>query len=126
MEDNTFERLNVTDTLAIVAELEHLRRHLLRSVLFVPEEDRLFYLTEASRCQKIRREYMKKYFPVRQQDWCIVKSCATLRQLLYETTSSDFDTLQEVDYLVDEIMTKVTGKDLSDCESCRTDAIDTV
>lgn len=126
MKDDTFEKLNVTDSLAVVAELEHLRRHLLRSAQFVPEEDRLFYLVEASRCQKIRRDYMKKYFPVRQQDWCIVKSCATLRQLLYETTSSDFDTLQEVDNLIDEMMTKVTGKDLSDCESCRTDSIDAV
>ena len=121
MEDNVFERLNVTDSLAVVAELEHLRRHLLRSAQFVPEEDKLFYLVEASRCQKVRREYMKKYFPVRQQDWCIVKSCATLRQLLYETTSSDLDTLKDLDALIDEVMGKVTGKDPSDCEACATD-----
>lgn len=69
---------------------------------------------------------MKKYFPVRQPDWCVVKSCATLRQLLYETTSSDFETLQEVDSLIDEVMSKVTGKDLSECEACKSDQIDTV
>ena len=116
-----YDKLNVTDSLAVVGELEHMRRHLLRSVQYADEDDKIFYLVTAKQCQEMRRKYMAKHFPVDTKLWCLVKSAATLRQLLYETTSDDVELLKEIDTLVDDIMEKATGKDLSECESCRQD-----
>jgi protoheme ferro-lyase len=35
--------------------------------------------------------------------------------------SDDVETLKDIDDIVDGIMEKATGKDLSECESCRQD-----
>lgn len=65
---------------------------------------------------------MEKNFPVDTKLWCLVKCAATLRQLTYETTTKDIEFLKEIDAIVDEIMEKATGKDLSECEACRQDS----
>lgn len=116
-----YDKLNVTDSLALVGELEHTRRHLLRSAQYADEEDQVFYLVLAKQCQEARRKYMEKNFPVDTKFWCLVKCAAVLRQLTYETTTKDLEFLKEIDSIVDEIMEKATGKDLSECESCRQD-----
>ena len=116
MDDNTHKKLSITDTLAVVGELEHLRRHILRSVQYMDDDDsKLFWLVEASKIQQMRRTYMKKFFPVKEKYWCIVKSCATLRQLIYETSDKDLDEFRQYDTLIDEIMSEIMGQDLSGC-----------
>lgn len=117
-----YDKLNVTDSLAVVAELEHTRRHLLRSAQYADEDDQVFYLVLAKQCQEARRKFMEKNFPVDTKLWCLVKCAAVLRQLTYETTTKDLEFLKEVDAIVDEIMEKATGKDLSECEACRQDS----
>ena len=116
-----YDKLNVTDCLALISELEHMRRHLLRSVQYADDDDKIFYLVTAKQCQELRRKYMEKYFPVDTKMWCLVKSAATLRQLSYETMSDDVDMLKEIDDIVDNVMEKATGKDLSECEACKQD-----
>ena len=116
-----YDKLNVTDSLALVGELEHTRRHLLRSAQYADEEDQVFYLVLAKQCQEARRKFMEKNFPVDTKLWCLVKCAATLRQLTYETATKDLEFLKEIDSIVDEIMEKATGKDLSECESCTSD-----
>lgn len=117
------QKLNITDALALIGELEHLRRHILRSVQYMDDNDnKVFWLVEADKCQRIRREYMAKYFPVGEKFWCMVKCCASIRQLNYETFSKDFGDLKELDLLVDEVMSEIMGEDLSGCEACRSDS----
>lgn len=116
-----YGKLNVTDCLALIGELEHARRHCLRSVQYADDDDKIFYLVTAKQCQELRRKYMEKHFPVDTKLWCLVKSAATLRQIAYETMSDDVETLKDIDDIVDGIMEKATGKDLSECESCRQD-----
>lgn len=124
MDNSTHEKFSITDTLALVGELEHLRRHIIRSVQYMNDDDsKLFWLVQADRCQRLRRDYMKKYFPVDEKYWCIVKACATLRQMLYETFSKDVEELKDVDGMIDEIMTEVLGVNTSGCEACRQDVI---
>lgn len=124
MSDVNHKKLSITDTLSAVGEFEHLRRHILRSVQFMDDNDaKLFWVVEANKIQDFRREYMKKYFPVDEKFWCIVKSCATLRQELYETTNGDVDELKKYDTLIDEIMSEIMGEDLSGCEACKQDQV---
>ena len=125
MDEDTHKKLSITDTLAIVGEFEHLRRHILRSVQYMDDDDsKLFWLVQANRLQEYRRDYMKRYFPVEEKFWCIVKSCATLRQELYETTTSNIDELKKYDSMIDEIMGEMMGQDLSGCEACKQDQED--
>lgn len=124
MNDIDHKKLSITDTLAIVGELEHLRRHIIRSVQYMEDDDnKLFWLVQAERCQRLRREYMKKYFPVDEKFWCIVKACGTLRQMTYEAFSKDVDELKEIDGMIDEIMSEILGVDVSGCEACRQDVV---
>lgn len=85
------------------------------------EDNKLFWIVEANRIQKLRREYMKKYFPVDEKFWCIIKSCATLRQLAYETFAKDPDEIKEFDGIIDEVLTEILGEDVSGCVACRQD-----
>lgn len=124
MSDVDHKKLSITDTLSVVGEFEHLRRHILRSVQFMDDNDaKLFWAVEANKIQDFRREYMKKYFPVDEKFWCIVKSCATLRQELYETADGDIEELRKYDTLIDEIMSEIMGQDLSGCEACKQDQV---
>lgn len=116
-----YDKLNVTDSLALVGEMEHTRRHLLRSAQYAEEDDKIFYIVLAKQIQEARRKYMAKHFPVDTKLWCLVKCAATLRQLLYETTTDDTETLKEIDSIIDDIMEKATGKDLSECSACKED-----
>ena len=65
---------------------------------------------------------MAKNFPdISDQDWCLCKAAASLRQLAYETANADIETLKEIDTLVDDIWEAATGEDLSDCVACKDD-----
>lgn len=125
MEEKTFnhKKTGTSDKIALVGELEHARRHALRSAVSVEnEEKQFFYLTLAKQLQTIRREYMRTHFgQIADSDWCLCKTAACLRQIAYEVFESNSDELKEIDNLVDEIWGKALGEDLSDCEACKDD-----
>ena len=120
-------KASVADKLLILGELEHGRRHCLRSAASVWKEeddsDSMRYLLWAKRFQQIRREYMRKHFgELKESDWCLLKVCASLRQLVYEVCEGDIEELKELEDLIDEISGKALGMDLSGCQSCRADS----
>lgn len=119
-------KASIADRLLLVGELEHGRRHCVRSAASVwREEDdseSIQYLLWAKRFQEIRREYMRKHFSdLEESDWCLVKVCASLRQLVYEVCEGDIDELKELEDLVDEITGKAFKRDMSSCVVCRDD-----
>lgn len=117
-------KAGVGDRIATVGEMEHLRRHALRSAISLEEgnESAFSYLVWAKTLQDMRREYMRKHFgEIDDKLWCMCKSAACLRQLAYEVDGDDVNFLKEVDNLVDDIWGTAINKDLSDCESCRAD-----
>lgn len=125
MDDKTFnhDKAGVSDRIFILSEMEHARRHAIRSAVAAEDGDMSFnFLVWAKTLQDLRRNYMKKHFgDIDDKYWCLCKSAACLRQLVYEVDGGDLDTLKEVDALVDDIWGTAVGKDLSDCEACRDD-----
>ena len=127
-QEKTFDhaKASIGDKILIIGELEHGRRHCLRSAIAAwKEEDdseSMQYLIWAKRFQEIRREYMRKHFgDLREEDWCLFKVCASLRQLVYEVCAGDIEEFKEIEDLIDEITSKATGQDLSGCQACRGD-----
>ena len=117
-------KAGVGDRIAAISEMEHLRRHALRSAVSSEEGSELAFscLVWAKQLQDMRREYMRKHFgEIDDKLWCMCKSAACLRQLAYEVDGDDVNFLKEVDNLVDDIWGTAVNKDLSDCESCRSD-----
>lgn len=122
------DKAGVSDKIALLAELEHIQRHAIRSAvsLYNPDEsdklDWVRYATTAKEAKDLRRKLQKEYFnDISDYDWCLCKSAACLRQLAYETFSGDVEKLKEIDDLVDEIWGEALDMDLSDCEACRSD-----
>lgn len=119
-------KASVADKIRLIGELEHGRAHCVRSAASVwREEDdseSIQYLLWAKRFQEIRREYMRKHFSdLEESDWCLVKVCASLRQLVYEVCEGDIEELKELEDLVDEITGKAFNRDMSSCVVCRDD-----
>ena len=117
---------STSDRIAVVGELEHARRHAIRSaiVLYTEEkaEDAFKFLVWAKQLMDMRRAYMGKHFAnVDSKHWCLCKSAACLRQLAYEVEGDDSEFLTEVDNLVDQVWGDALGEDLSDCEACKED-----
>jgi len=113
------------DKIAFIGELEHARRHCLRSAIVLAQEekaeDAFKFLVWAKQFQNERRKYMGRWFPnIDAKHWCLCKSAACLRQLSYEL-GDDGDMLREIDTIVDEIWEDATGEDLSDCAACKED-----
>ena len=130
MEDSTkafnHAKASVSDRIAIIGELEHSRRHALRSAVTLSIEEKaeeaFKFLVWAKQLQDMRRVYMGKHFGnIDAKHWCLCKSAACLRQLAYEVEGDDSEFLVEIDNLVDEIWGDATGEDLSDCEACLSD-----
>ena len=127
--EKTFDhnKASIADKLLLVGELCHGRNHCIRSAASVWREeddsDSVQYLLWAKRFQEIRREYMRKHFgELKESDWCLLKVCASLRQLTYEVCEGDAEELKEIDDLIDEITGKALGMDMSSCLACREDA----
>lgn len=124
-EPKTFNhaKASASDRISLVSEMEHARRHALRSaiVLSIEEkpEEAFKFLVWAKTLQDMRRAYMGKHFAnIDTKHWCLCKSTACLRQLAYEVEGDDIELLREVDNLVDEIWGDALGEDLSDCDVC--------
>lgn len=120
------DKAGIGDKISLISELEHGRRHCIRSAASVWREeddsDSIQYLLWAKRFQEIRREYMRKHFgELKESDWCLFKVCASLRQLAYEVCEGDVEELKEMEDLIDEITGKALDMDLSSCVSCRED-----
>lgn len=126
MTQNSYSKRNTVDIIATIGELEHTRAHALRAAVAAyneENEDRAFsYIMFAKKAQRLRRTITEHDFPdLDEKDWCLVKCAARLRQLNYETFTTDTVTLGEIDDLVDEILELATGEDLSGCATCRDD-----
>ena len=117
-----YDTANVSDGIALIGELEHIRRHALRSAqLSAGTDDEIFYMVTAKRAQELRRRYMRDHFEADEKLHCLGKCTAAVRQLAYETDNGDAEFLHDVDELVDSVWGKITREDLSGCESCRQD-----
>ncbi len=117
-------KLSILDRIAIIGELEHIRRHAIRSAnSSSEEEEKLFYGVIGQKAKRLRRKYQKEYLDCKDRDWCLVKSAATLKQLFYEV-DCEFDCLNEAESLADEILSHAYNTDLSGCESCANDKED--
>lgn len=112
--------LSLTDRISLIGELEHIRRHALRSAKVAKDKDKLFYEVTALQAQKLRREYQAKYLDCDEKDWCLAKSAATLKQLTYEL-ALDANDLQDMENLTDNILSHAYNVDLTGCESCSND-----
>lgn len=119
-------KASTSDRIAVVSEMEHSRRHALRSAIVLSTEEKpeeaFKFLVWAKTLQDMRRAYMGKHFAnVDIKHWCLCKSAACLRQLAYEVEGDDIDFLREVDNFVDEVWGDALGEDLSGCEVCASD-----
>ena len=117
------KKASVADDIRLVAELEHIRAHALRSAVVAEGTDEeMFYLLTAQRAKELRRQYMQTHYPnIDSKLWCLCKSAACLRQVAYEVWGEKAEVLKEIDQLVDDVWGKATGQDLSDCEACKDD-----
>lgn len=117
------KKASVGDDIRLIAELEHIRAHALRSAVVAEGTDKeMFYLITAQRAKELRRQFMQEHYPnIDSKLWCLCKSAACLRQVAYEIWGEKADFLKQIDALVDDIWSEATGMDLSGCESCRQD-----
>lgn len=116
------DHLALEDTLALVAELEHSRRHHLRAAYSVEDqEDKFFHLVTAARCQRLRRQVMGRLPKVDVEDWCALKSAQAIRQLNYELMEGDEELFRELEDLVDSVNTHALKQDMSGCQACKND-----
>ena len=117
-----YEKKNIVDKIALVGELEHLRRHAERSAVVAKtnEEDFIHYLLVAKETQALRRKVMAE-MELDDKDHCLCKTAACIRQLAYEVDEGDSDTLKGLDDLVDMVWGHALGMDLTGCKICAED-----
>lgn len=118
-----YQLKNIVDQIALVGELEHLRRHAERSAVVAKENDKDFvhYLIIAEKARDIRRKVMAE-LGLDELDHCMCKSASCIRQLAYETDDGNSELLKELDELVDKVWGHALDMDLSGCQACREDA----
>lgn len=118
-----YKTLNTSDHIRVIGELEHIYSHAMRSKQVAwGTDDEVFYQVIANKAKALRRKYMRTYFPdCDDKLWCLGKASASLRQVVYESDEGNTELVKDADDLVDQIWEKITGRDLSDCESCRSD-----
>lgn len=122
-QETKYKTLNTSDHIRVISECEHIYSHSKRSQqVAAGTDDEVFYQVIANKAKALRRKYMRTYFPdCDEKLWCLGKATASLRQVAYEADEGHAELLKDVDDLVDSIWEKISGKDLSDCESCRAD-----
>lgn len=113
---------NLADKIRLVGELEHARFHAIRSAgVSTDEEAQIHYLVIAKQARDLRRDYMAYHFPdLSDEDWCLVKSAATLKQIAYEVEAGDTNT-KEIDALADSILSFAFHEDMTGCKVCAED-----
>lgn len=123
MEQKFHDKAATQDVISLVGELEHSYRHAIRSAHSSKASDKVHYAVVATNLRTLRREIMKKYFggKIGELDWCLCKSTACIRQLMYELFSDDQELFDRVEDLVDKVWSKATNEDLSGCQACKND-----
>lgn len=121
--EQKYQTLNTSDHIRVISELEHIYSHAMRSKQVAwGTDDEVFYQVIANKAKALRRKYMRTYFPdCDDRLWCLGKASASLRQVIYEADEGNTELVKDADDIVDSIWGKISGKDLSDCESCRAD-----
>lgn len=115
------DRLGLTDKIALLGELEHIRRHALRSAKVAADpEEKYHYEIVAFQARDLRRRYQEKNLETDEKEWCLVKAAASLKQLTNELTTQVADA-SELENFTDTILSHAFGKDLSGCEACHDD-----
>jgi hypothetical protein len=122
-QDEKYQTLNTSDHIRAISELEHIYSHAMRSKQVAwGTDDEVFYQVIANKAKALRRKYMRTYFPdCDDKLWCLGKASASLRQVMYEADEGNTELLKDADDIVDSIWGKISGKDLSDCEACKSD-----
>lgn len=128
---------SLQDSVSLVGELEHVRRHAIRSansirhqLLDNPEDEELaeremHYEVIAENCKQIRRTFMEDKFNfVDDEDWCLLKGTAAMRQLAYELMPSTSKILDMTEKLIDATWGVALEEDMSGCKSCKEDRPD--
>lgn len=125
MNDEQHTHLALEDTLALLGELQHSRRHALRAAHIAhtkqDKENELFWLVTANRCMEARRKAQGKLGDIETSEWCPLKSAQAIRQLNYETMTGDIELFNDLEELVDSINSHVLKQDMTSCESCASD-----
>lgn len=118
-----YKTLNTSDHIRVIGELEHIYSHAMRSKQVAwGTDDEVFYQVIANKAKALRRKYMRTYFPdCDDKLWCLGKASASLRQVVYESDEGNTELVKDADDIVDQIWEKISGRDLSDCESCKSD-----
>lgn len=120
MEEEKHKVLDLSDKIALLAELEHNRHHLVRSAHVAEDEEQKFwYQVKAEQAKQLRRKIQKKWLETGELDWCLVKSCSRIKWLNEEVLSSDLELFSEIEHFADDILSHALGEDLSGCKSCR-------
>ena len=121
--EQKYQTLNTSDHIRAISELEHIYSHAMRSKQVAwGTDDEVFYQVIANKAKALRRKYMRTYFPdCDDKLWCLGKASASLRQVIYEADEGNTELLKDADDIVDSIWGKISGKDLSDCEACKSD-----
>lgn len=115
-------KLNLEDRLALISELEHMRRHALRSAHATKDtNDEFFHLVTAATAQRLRRQVEAKLGDISDPDWCELKSAQAIRQLNYETMEGDQELFTELEQLVDSVNSHALKQDMSGCRGCQAD-----
>lgn len=116
------DQLKLADKVTQVGELEHLRRHLARASITTTNETRaFFYLVKAHRAEALRRQLQHSLPEVTEEDWCIVKSCAAIKQLNTETLDEDIDLFRQIEDLADDCLSNAYNMDFHSCKACKDD-----
>lgn len=120
--DIDHKRLAVEDKLWILGELEHQRRHCLRSARVTTEKEvKLHYYVKAEQAQRLRRKVQATLGDIDELDWCVVKSAMALKQLNYETFGGDMELFEELEEYCDSQTSHAFGLDLTGCSACVAD-----
>lgn len=117
------KKMNLSDKIWQLGELEHLRRHARRSAKVAKDEDeKLFWNVIALQSKKIRRDFQKEYLDTDDLSWCPEKVAASLKQLNYECEQEGSELFDRIENLCDMVLSHALGEDLYSCESCAKDA----
>lgn len=123
MEENIHKKLGVEDKLYLIGEIEHARRHALKSAAVAEEkEDKIFYYVKANQALELRRKHQEKLGPIKITDWCLTKVATEIKQLNQETFDGDMELFEETQKFADGLASHALETDLSGCQSCESDA----
>lgn len=112
----------IEDRAALVGELEHARRHALKSGKNATErEDKIFYYAKAGEAEGLRRRLEHRLGEIATSDWCLVKSGASIKQLNEETFEGDMQLFEDIEIFADSLISHGVGTDISGCAACAED-----